>query len=220
MARPTLQAVVYNDIARFSKLKASLGMIGHITQKVTQVVRPNPHSYASLQDQGVAIPSVSSFATHVIRRSRIGVSALLTSLVYLDRARLCLFPNTADTLFTAHSIFLVALVIAEKYIDDDCFRNKHWSRYSSMPNGFGFSASDITCMEIRFLRLLNWDLRISLTELNLQFLPLVRVDVPQYGRLPPWTSSGRCNIQHRPIDCLLNNDCPTNEDDQLYVAVR
>jgi hypothetical protein len=213
MAKLNLQAAVYNDIARFVEIKASLGMINYVTQKVTQVIRPNLHSYASLQDQGVAIPSISSFVTHVIRRSRIHVSALLTSLVYLDRARLWLSLNTTDTLFTAHSIFLVALVVAEKYIDDNVFKNKHWSRYSSMLNGFGFSISDITCMEIRFLRLLDWDLRISLKELHFHFVPLLRVGNPQCGQLQPWKTSCRCNMEHRPIHCLRSRDCSKNEDD-------
>jgi hypothetical protein len=220
MAKRTLQAVACNDIERFAELKPSSRMIDYVAQRVTQVARPNMRSYISIQDQEVAIPSVLSFVTHVIRRSRIRVSVLLTSLVYLDRARLCLPRNKADTVFTAHSIFLAALVVAEKYINDHCFWNKHWSRYSPMPNGFGFSISDITCMETRFLRLLNWDLRISLKELNLQFVPLVRVEIPQYGRLQPWITSWRCNIEHEPIDCLRSTDCGKNDDNELHVTRR
>jgi hypothetical protein len=108
----------------FMELEAGWGMIDYIAQTAMQDVRPYLHPYISLQNEGVAILSLSTLITYLTRRTRVRVSALLICLVYLNRARLRLSFSMADTLFTAHSFFLAALVVAEKNINDRTFENK------------------------------------------------------------------------------------------------
>jgi hypothetical protein len=155
----------------FMELEAGWGMIDYIAQTAYL------HPYISLQNEGVAIPSLSTLITYLTRRFRVRVSALLICLVYLNRARLRLSFSTADTLFTAHSFFLAALVVAEKNTNDRTFENKDWARYTSMPNGFGFFVIETTCTEIKFLRLHDWNLRIGLEDFYRQFVPLFRDDI-------------------------------------------
>jgi len=63
---------------------------------------------------------------------------------------------------TLHRIFLAALILAAKNLNDSSPKNKHWARYTSVRGypGFGFSITEVNLMEKQMLFLLDWDLRV------------------------------------------------------------
>ncbi|KAK8013550.1 hypothetical protein PG991_009143 [Apiospora marii] len=65
---------------------------------------------------------------------------------------------------TTYRIFLAALIVATKYLDDWSPRNKEWTKYSRWACGtlrFRFTLSDVNLMEAEVLSLLEWRLRIT-----------------------------------------------------------
>lgn len=61
---------------------------------------------------------------------------------------------------TCHRVFLATLIVAAKYLNDQSPKNKHWSAHSSV-----FSVGEVNLMEKQLLSLLDFDLRISETDL-------------------------------------------------------
>lgn len=70
---------------------------------------------------------------------------------------------------TRHRIFLAALIVASKYLNDSTPKNRHWNHYA---HGL-FDTSEITLMEKQMLSLLNFNLRITETELVTRLSPLI-----------------------------------------------
>ncbi|CAO3572629.1 unnamed protein product [Mortierella alpina] len=61
---------------------------------------------------------------------------------------------------TCHRVFLATLIVAAKYLNDQSPKNKHWSAHSSV-----FSVGEVNLMEKQLLSLLDFDLRITESDL-------------------------------------------------------
>ncbi|KAF9199833.1 hypothetical protein BGZ59_003675, partial [Podila verticillata] len=61
---------------------------------------------------------------------------------------------------TCHRVFLATLIVAAKYLNDQSPKNKHWSAHSQI-----FSVGEVNLMEKQLLSLLDFDLRITETDL-------------------------------------------------------
>lgn len=129
-----------------------------------------------------ALPSLEAFITSLVERSHVQVATLMSSLVYLDRLHRRLPPVAKGMRCTVHRIFLAALILAAKNLNDSSPKNKHWARYSCVRgyDGFGFSVTEVNLMEKQLLFLLDWDLRITNDDLLTQlepFLAPIRVEM-------------------------------------------
>jgi hypothetical protein len=76
---------------------------------------------------------------------------------------------------TVHRIFLAALILAAKNLNDSSPKNKHWARYSAVRGyeNFGFSVTEVNLMEKQLLFLLDWDLRINPDDLYYHLEPFL-----------------------------------------------
>lgn len=127
------------------------------------------------------LPSVEEFITQLVVSSNVQVPTLMSTLVYLTRLKSKLQPMARGLRCTTHRIFLAALILSAKYLNDSSPKNKHWARYTNINTDtfcFGFSRTEVNLMEKQLLFLLEWDLRITehdlYRELDFFLVPLRR----------------------------------------------
>ncbi|TQS34207.1 hypothetical protein Golomagni_05418 [Golovinomyces magnicellulatus] len=110
------------------------------------------------------LPSVEEFITQLVVSSNVQVPTLMSTLVYLTRLKAKLQPMARGLRCTTHRIFLAALILSAKYLNDSSPKNKHWAKYTNINTDaycFGFSRTEVNLMEKQLLFLLEWDLRIT-----------------------------------------------------------
>lgn len=78
----------------------------------------------------------------------------ILALIYLDRVS-SKQSNFAITHHCIHRLFLLALVIAAKFFEDDYYKNSYYS------NVGGISTTELNSLELELLTLLEFDLFVS-----------------------------------------------------------
>jgi PHO85 cyclin-1 len=97
----------------------------------------------------------------------------MTTLVYLERFRCCIYSDAKGKNYTFYRVFLAALVTAAKYLNDRSPKNKDWATYTEAKGQeeFWISLTTVNLIEREFLVLLKFNLRVTAEELYLLLHP-------------------------------------------------
>ncbi|KAI1473232.1 cyclin [Daldinia caldariorum] len=135
-----------------------------VQNKSQYATPPRTPSPKAVRCDDSSLPTLEEFITQLVRSSNVQVPTLMSTLVYLTRLKSRLQPMAKGLRCTTHRIFLAALILAAKYLNDSSPKNKHWAGYSHMNTeaySFGFSRTEVNLMEKQLLFLLEWELRIT-----------------------------------------------------------
>lgn len=138
------------------------------TPPTTSSASASSSAGSGLTADQVPLPSLQTFIASLVQRSHVQVATLMSTVVFLERLRQSLPPAAKGMRCTVHRIFLAALIVTAKSLNDSSPKNKHWSRYSCVQGyeGFGFSLSEVNLMERQLLGLLQFNTIITRQELE------------------------------------------------------
>ncbi|KAI0973409.1 hypothetical protein F4678DRAFT_26388 [Xylaria arbuscula] len=187
---------------QFIRTPVSHAMIYHLADAASKVIQCDPNmmppppqhetqypspprtpSPKAIRCDDSGLPSLEEFITQLVVSSNVQVPTLMSTLVYLGRLKSRLQPMAKGLRCTTHRIFLAALILSAKYLNDSSPKNKHWANYSHIQcdgYSFGFSRTEVNLMEKQLLFLLDWDLRINEEDLYREldgFLAPIRDDI-------------------------------------------
>lgn len=154
---------------------AMVEILASTTSSVIQV-KPAKKSYDKIGQFLVAPTqenvSLQKFIGRLINYSNVQTPTLMTSLVYLNRLRNILPGNAVGMETTRHRIFLAALILSAKTLNDSSPLNKHWTKYT---DGL-LTNQEVNLAERELIALLKWDLTVSQAELVVVLQPFL-VDI-------------------------------------------
>ncbi|ORZ17857.1 cyclin-domain-containing protein, partial [Absidia repens] len=93
------------------------------------------------------------FCKKIFKDTQISTCCILLALYYLRQLR-STYPALRATQGSEFRIFTTALILANKYLDDNTFTNKTWSDVSGIP------VRELNIMEIEYLTALNYKLHV------------------------------------------------------------
>ncbi|KAI9350909.1 cyclin-domain-containing protein, partial [Obelidium mucronatum] len=107
----------------------------------------------------VKVLPLKVFIQEILRRSKTSFSTLQLALFYIVRLRNELAKDSAQSQdglpICGRRMFLTALILASKYLQDRNYSNKAWSKIS------GLSVLEINSNEFKFLSLIDYELFVG-----------------------------------------------------------
>ncbi|TFK46734.1 hypothetical protein OE88DRAFT_1729023 [Heliocybe sulcata] len=116
------------------------------------------------------IQTFPTFVKQVIHRASLTTPVVLSSMVYISRAKKYL--SIAHEEFALERVFLGAVVVASKYLNDSCLKNHHWSTITQ-----SFGTKDIGRIEREWCAVLDYEFGVSEKDL-LAFYPVLSLHCP------------------------------------------
>ncbi|TFK72734.1 hypothetical protein BDN72DRAFT_815631 [Pluteus cervinus] len=145
-------------------VKITSGVFDYVVDCVVETVdfamnRPTPSTSRGFRSsRRPELASFTTFVTNVITRAEVTTPTLLAALAYIDRAKPYLHISIEE--WARERVFLGALIVAAKYLNDSTLKNVHWALCTGV-----FGKRDVGRIEREFLDVLNFELAIAESDL-------------------------------------------------------
>ncbi|KAJ2144139.1 hypothetical protein IW136_001449 [Coemansia sp. RSA 678] len=106
-----------------------------------------------------ALQPFQSFCCELLRSTQIAVPIVMLALLYVHKFKLR-FPGLSGGCGSEYRMFVVALMLASKFLEDNTFTTQTWSEVSHLP------ARELAIMQREFLVALDHRLHVADTEYN------------------------------------------------------
>jgi hypothetical protein len=149
----------------------------------------------------------TKFVTDVLTRAEVTTPVVLASLAYIDRAKPHL--HIALEEWALERVFLGALIIASKYLNDSTLKNVHWALCTGV-----FGKRDVGRIEREFLDVLDWELSISEDDILSHHAGISAVIAPspsRHSHSHPHTPSQRPALSRNHVRSHHRTSCPELE---------
>ncbi|KAI8351801.1 cyclin-domain-containing protein [Choanephora cucurbitarum] len=93
------------------------------------------------------------YVQKLLKATQISCTCMILALYYIQKLRSA-YPLIHASIGSEVRLFTTALVLANKYLDDNTFTNKTWSEVSSIP------VNELNIMEMEFLSALNYTIHL------------------------------------------------------------
>ncbi|KAI3406792.2 PCL2 [Candida oxycetoniae] len=181
----------------FSRQPVSLDMINFLVATTNSIIqiKPAARSYipctttSTQQIISIKKPTISltNFIKNLIKYSNVQTPTLMATLVYLNKLRNYLPANAVGMETTRHRIFLSALIVAAKTLNDSSPLNKHWTKYT---DGL-LSLDEVNLAERELMSILKWNINIKEHELIVMLQPFLTEIKSHLLRQQEWESLQR-----------------------------
>jgi len=104
-------------------------------------------------DRICALPA-ADYLDRIMRYGRCSPSCAVVALIYLQRVKTKI-TGACVTSRNLQRLLLVALLLANKFLDDLYFSNKHWAKIG------GLSLQEVNALELSVLRTLDWRMAVT-----------------------------------------------------------
>ncbi|KAG7093093.1 hypothetical protein E1B28_009380 [Marasmius oreades] len=132
----------------------------------------------------------NTFVSNVLTRAEVTTPVVISTLVYIDRAKPHL--HIALEEWALERVFLGALIVASKYLNDSTLKNIHWALCTGV-----FGKRDVGRIEREFLDVLDWELQITEDDLMSHHAGLSEVALPHIYQATA-TSASSSSFASRP----------------------
>ncbi|KAI0748715.1 hypothetical protein C8Q80DRAFT_1103380 [Daedaleopsis nitida] len=174
---PTLHSPALLELV---DMEMSRTLIEHVVDTVTETVdyalgRPSSSTRGRTMSRHSEHSKFLKFVTDVLSKAEVKVPALLVSLVYIERAK----PHIQIALeqWANERVFLGALILANKYLNDSTLKNVHWALCTGV-----FGKRDIGRIEREFLDVLDFELSISESDILAHHDAILALSRPHHAR--------------------------------------
>ncbi|KAK9381593.1 cyclin-domain-containing protein [Kockiozyma suomiensis] len=145
----------------FAAMAANITCLFWFSPTATLTAALSPSSSASsrrpLSPVCIPTPEFKAFAAAILSRTQVSHTVVAYALLYIFRLKLC-SPAVVGTPGSEYRVFTIALVLANKFLDDNTYTNKTWAQVSKLP------VHEIGVMEVEFLKHVRYSLAVSKTK--------------------------------------------------------
>ncbi|KAI8582968.1 hypothetical protein K450DRAFT_196552 [Umbelopsis ramanniana AG] len=188
--------------------------------------------WPSIETQNVKVVSTSQFVKEILKRSKSTYSTLQAALYYIFRIKQKIMDHTAerntlpaqqsspqDCIFCGRRMFLAAVMVASKFLQDKTYRNSAWAKIS------GLTTSEISYSEMAFLKLIEFRLFISKETFEMwhrmltQHISQLINTLPTNRRLPPASRAALNEICNYGYQSTINSKALDYTHEPYFVNI-
>lgn len=161
-----------SELKIFAKQPITSEMIEFLVATTNLVIQVKTQKFSAMGDLYITKLTVllTKFIKRLIAYSNVQTPTLMATLIYLNKLRNLLPANAVGMETTRHRIFLAALILLAKTLNDSLPLNKHWTSYT---DGL-LLLLEVNMAERELIALLKWDICIKEDELRVALQPFLQ----------------------------------------------